>query len=524
MEVNQPTTTESAPDMPVIHGPGFDWDLAFVDVPQVVQLYSRGLDAVVAIILAIVAVVRGLHQDNTRLRQRVAELEHQLHRDSHNSSKPPSSDGIRHRKPKPRRKRSGRKPGAQPGHAGTTLALVDTPDRVIEHRVTQCEHCARDLQAVAPLEVQRRQVVDIPDRPVEVTEHRGEVKRCPDCHRTTHAVFPSGVAAPVQYGPGITARIVYMHCYQLIPVKRISEWFRDEWQLPLSTGPIMRSLREAADRVEPIMETVRLALQRSRHSIHADETGMRVQGTLWWFHVASNDRLTWLFAHRHRGHQAMDAADILPHRPDESNTVHDGLPAYRKYPGTDSLCNAHHCRELEDAKERTQQAWPEALQAVLYEMKDAAEAARQAGAAKVDPELRDRLRARYDALIRQGLEENPEVLPAPGRRRRPKQTKTRNLLERLDRDREATLRFFEDLSVPFTNNLAERDLRMLKVRQNVSGTFRSEEGAKRFALLRGYLQTGRKQKQSLWAVLQSVVRGEPWKPDLGDALSERLDE
>lgn len=211
----------------------------------------------------------------------------------------------------------------------------------------------------------------------------------------------------------------------------------------------------------------------------------------------------------------MDAAGILPNRPPDSNTMHDALSAYRKQPGTDSLCNAHHGRELEDAKERTHQPWAEELRNLLYEMNDAAEAARQAGAKAVDSALRERLRERYDTLIRQGLEENPATLPAPGRRRRPKQTKTRNLLERLDRDREATLRFLDDLTVPFTNNMAERDLRMLKVRQHISGSFRSDKGAQRFAVIRGYLQTAAKQEQSLWTVLESVVHGEPWKPNTG---------
>jgi len=268
---------------------------------------------------------------------------------------------------------------------------VEHPDVVIQHAVEHCEHCHRDLSAVPPVETQCRQVFDLPHRPFEVTEHRADIKISSDCHAKTQAAFPPEVAAPVQYGPEIVARIVYTHCYQLLPIQRIVEWFRDEWQIRLSSGPVMRSLRQVADRVEPIMETVRVALQQDPHTIHADETGMRVGGKLWWFYVASNSRLTWLFAHPNRGHKAMEAA------------------------------------------------------------------------------LRERLRERYDALIRQGLKENPEALPAPGRRRRPKQTKTRNLLERLDRDREATLRFLDDLTVPFTNNMADRDLRMLKVRQHISG-------------------------------------------------------
>ncbi len=172
----------------------------------------------------------------------------------------------------------------------------------------------------------------------------------------------------------------------------------------------------------------------------------------------------------------MDAAGILPHRPADSNTMHDGLKAYQKCPGNPCLCNAHHERELEDAAERTQQKWAPQLGDLLYEMKEVADAARAASVTEVAPDVRAALRARYDALIREGLEQNPKKLPAPGRRRRPAQTKTRNLLERLDRDRDAVLRFVDDLTVPFTNNLSEQDLRMLKVRQHISGSFRTSWG------------------------------------------------
>ena len=284
---------------------------------------------------------------------------------------------------------------------------------------------------------------------------------------------------------------------------------------PAQRGASDGRLRDVADDLAPVMKRVRIAVQQGPNTICCNETGMRVMGGQWWFHVAATPRLTWLFAHKHRGHEAMDAAGILPNRPENSNTMHDGLTAYKKYPGRASLCNAHHERELQDAVERTDQQWARQLGELLYEMNDAAHAARAAGASEVAPDLRAALHERYDTLIREGLKQNPEKLPAPGTRRRPAQTKTRNLVERLDRDRDATLRFLDDLTVPFTNNLAERALRMLKVRQHISGSFRSSKGAERFATLRGYLQTARQQGQSLWEVLRSVVQGQPWEPDTG---------
>ena len=253
---------------------------------------------------------------------------------------------------------------------GSTLLPVAKPDAIIRHSVDRCEVCALDLSDVEAENVVRRQIIDIPHVPYQVTEHQAEIKICPSGH-TTRAPFPPGVNAPVQYGPNIQARIAYMHAYQLLPVDRIREWFRDEWHLPLSTGPVMRSLRDVANRLAPVMERVRVAVEQDPNTVCCDETGMRVMGGQWWFHVATTARLTWLFAHKHRGHEAMDAAGILPNRPENSNTMHDGLTAYKKYPGRASLCNAHHERELEDAVERTDQQWARQLGELLYEMNDA---------------------------------------------------------------------------------------------------------------------------------------------------------
>ena len=412
---SEPPTVEPSPT--VLEGLGVDLD--HLDWDYIAATYQRGLAAIVTLIMALVGLLQRLLQENQALREQNADLHHDLHRDSHNSSKPPSSDGYAKKPAKSRRRPSGRRPGAQPGHVGSTLKWVDDPDHIIRHPVDQCEACERDLRDVPAQDCQRRQVFDLPHHPWEVTEHQAEVKVCGCGHRNV-ATFPPGVKAPVQYGPGIIDRIVYMHCYQRIPFKRIGEWFRDEWNVSLSSGPVMRALREVAEEVEPIMERVRVALQRA-HTVGCDETGVRVTGQTWWFHVVSTPRLTWLFPHAHRGHKAMDAAGILPHRPADSNTMHDGLKAYQKYPGNPCLCNAHHERELADAAERTQQEWASQTGDLLYEMKEVADAARAAGATEVAPDVRAALRARYDALIRTGLEHNPEKPPAPGRRRRPAQ-------------------------------------------------------------------------------------------------------
>ncbi len=280
---------------------------------------------------------------------------------------------------------------------------------------------------------------------------------------------------------------VYFHYFQPVPLARLREVFRDLWGISLSSVPLLRSIRFVAEQLAPVTESIRVALQ-TEPVVSTDETGMRVMRHLYGFHTVSTPLLTCLFAHPKRGRDAIDAMDILPHR--TGTTVHDGLPTYDAYPGTQARCNAHHGRELTAVTEAT-------------------DTARSAGAAQA---RQDALRARYDLLIRTGLAENPAVDLPPGRRRWPAPSFTRNLLERLDTKRDEVLCFLTDLTIPFDNNLAERDLRMAKVRQKVSGTFRTEEGATRFAAVRGYLSTARKQGQSMFAVLRSPIEGEPWQP------------
>ena len=291
---------------------------------------------------------------------------------------------------------------------------------------------------------------------------------------------------------------------------RLRELFRDLWDVTLSPGSLRRGVRWVADRLAPIRESVRLAWQQAP-VVHTDETGMRVMGKLYGFHTVSTNAWTSLSAHPKRGREAIDTMDILPHR-DGKTTVHDGLSRHDAYPEKPARGNAHHDRELTAAEESTHPAWVTLLKTLWGEMKEAADTARAAGQTAVDPVLRTGLLERYDVIIQAGLKENPAVLPPPGRRRRPAQTPTRNWLERLDTQRNEVLRFLEDLAVPFDNNLAECDLRMVKVRQKISGTFRTQDGATRLARIRSYLSTARKQGQSMLQVIRSVVTGCPGQP------------
>jgi transposase len=459
-----------------------------------------------------------LREQVTILLARVQELEAQRAKDSHNSGKPPSSDGLRRpaRKPKSLRTPSGKKAGGQLGHRGETLRLVAVPDVVVEHRPAECAGCHRELphdhDALVVLR-ERRQVQDLPPVCLVVTEHQALRVRCPSCQAITAGAFPAEVPSRAQYGPRLRALAVYLVQAQFIPLGRVQQLLGDLVGLRLGRGTLVSWLQQAARTLEPVEERVKVAL-RAAPVLHNDETGVRRGGTLAWAHVASTDRLTHYAIHAQRGSEATDAIGILPAFAGVS--VHDGFASYRSYTACrHALCNVHHLRELTFLEEEYQQAWAKELKDLLREMRAAADHARSQGLSRVPPTLRDPLCARYRDLLATGLAANP---PPPATRRRPgqrgrlAQSPARNLLERLFLDQEAVLAFLDDLAIPFDNNQAERDLRGLKVQQKVSNCFRSDTGAAAFARIRGYLATLRKQGQALLAALETVVAGRPLYP------------
>jgi transposase len=456
-----------------------------------------------------------LREQVTVLVARVHELEARLAKDSHNSSKPPSSDGLGReaRKTKSLRRRSGKKPGGQLGHRGETLRLVATPDTVVEHRPTVCAGCQAPLAADAPEVVrERRQVQELPPLRLVVREHQALHLRCPLCQTVTVGAFPTEVPSRAQYGPRLRAFMVYLAQQQLVPYSRVREVLADLFGVRLSLGTLVQWVQQAAATLEPVEAAIKAALQQAP-VLHNDETGVRRGGTLAWAHVASTDRLTHYAIHAQRGSEATDASGILPAFAGVS--VHDGFASYRSYTACrHALCNVHHLRELTFLEEEYQQAWAKELKDLLREMRAAADHARSQGLSRVPPTLRDPLYARYRDLLATGLAANPPPATRrrPGQRGRLAQSPARNLLERLFLDQEAVLAFLDDLAIPFDNNQAERDLRGLKVQQKVSNCFRSDTGAAAFARIRGYLATMRKQGQALLAALETVVAGRPLYP------------
>jgi transposase len=455
-----------------------------------------------------------LREQNLTLLARVQDLEARLAKDSHNSSKPPSSDGLK-RTTKGLRQKSGMQPGGQLGHSDETLHLVAMPDDMVEHRPAACAHCHAPLADDAPLVLrERRQLQELPlVVRLVVREHQALHVHCPHCTYVSGGTFPPGIPSRAQYGSHVRALAVYLVEQQHLPLGRVQQPLADLFGMRLSRGTLVTWVQPAAHVLVPVEQHIKAALVRSP-VLHHDETGVRRAGTLAWAHVTSTNRLTQYAIHPKRGHKAMVAIGILLVY--HGVSMHDGWDSYVLYTTCrHALCNVHDLRELTFLEEQSAQAWASDLKALLREMKAATDLARTTGRPQLAPALHADFLDRYQALLKAGLAANP---PPPNQERRPrqrgrlKQTPARNLLERLLLQQDEVLAFLDDLAIPFDNNRAERDLRDLKVQQKVSGCFRSEWGAEAYATIRSYLATLRKQGQALLAALRSVFAGQPFYP------------
>lgn len=443
----------------------------------------------------------------------IRALEGRLAKDSHNSSKPPSSDGVR-RKTKSLRQQSGKKPGGQLGHPGQTLRLQATPDSVVEHRPAVCGHCQTPLDAEAAVVLrERRQVHDLPPLRLQVTEHQALHLRCPACQQVSRSAFPIEAPSRAQYGPHVRALAVYLSEEQLVPLGRVQQLLSDLFAVQVGRGTLVAWVQQAAAVLAPIEEAIKAALCQAP-VLHLDETGVRRGGRLAWAHVASTSRLTHYAIHAQRGSTATEAIGILPGF--RGVSVHDGWASYQTYAACrHALCNVHHLRELTFVEEEEHQTWAKELKELLLAMRAAAEDARALGWTQVPARQQAALRAQYRMLLARGRRAHPppDAPRRPGQRGRRAQSPTRNLLDRLTLHEDQVLAFLADLTIPFDNNQAERDLRGFKVQQKISGCFRSDPGAVAYARIRGYLATLRKQGRALLAALETVFAGQPLAPE-----------
>jgi transposase len=457
------------------------------------QVYDQGFEATFALFDA-------LQQAVENLERRVAHLEGILAMDSHNSSKPPSSNGFK-RPPQSLREKSGRKPGGQKGHAGATLLQVENPDQIIVHRRQGDCVCGKSLLHAETIAIEKRQVADIPEIKPTFTEHQALTIRCA-CGYEHKAAFPCDIVAPMQYGSGVKALAMYLMINQLVPMERTQRIFKDILGIPLSQGTLTAVATQAYDGLEKTDETIKECILASEVA-HADETGCDVSKDTWWIHSLSTLEYTWYFCDEKRGKDALEVTAMLMRY--SGRLVHDGWKSYLHYVCKHALCNAHHLRELVFVDEHLKESWARKMKKLLLDIKGAVEDAVRQGKMSLAHKLQKRYRRIYLAILREGFAVQPPPLKRrPGQRGRLKQPPAKNLLDRLKNHIDDVLAFMYDFSVPFTNNLAERDLRMVKVKLKISGCFRTEKGARIFCRIRSFMSTLRKKNLNILEYTRKV--------------------
>jgi transposase len=485
---------------------------------EILAVYDQGPQAVVTKVTTALAQINALVERVEQLTPLVAqvealkaeveELKGKARKNSRNSSKPPSSDGFGKRT-KSLRGKSEKPSGGQPEHPGSTLEWQEADLEIEHHAVTTCSGCGASLSKVAAESTLCRQVFDIAPVQLVTVEHQSEIKQCPSCGCETIGSFPPEARNVVQYGPRLRAIMVYLMEGQLLPSARSCDVLKDLLGVRVSEATLYNVREQCYEQLEAVEQQIQAQVV-SAEVVHFDETGLRVNGCLWWLHVASTSGMTYYFVHPKRGHLAMDEMGVLLNF--KGNALHDGWKSYLAYLCQHFLCNAHHLRELRFILERYGQPWAYQMSLLLSTILDLVDGAKAKGRTALRPHQLKLLTARYAAILDQGFAANPlPVCPpdAPKKRGRVKRPPPLNLLERLKSKEASVLGFMRDFSIPFDNNQAERDLRMMKLKQKISGCFRTEDGARMFCRIRGYFSTLRKQKVNLLDALVGVFSGSP---------------
>jgi transposase len=480
------------------------------------EIYDQGPDSTFKFVSSLLSAISSMQDqidalvvEVDQLKERNKTLEARLNQDSHNSSLPPSSDKFTKRYPAPPGAKSKRSPGGQKGHHGSTLKQVKTPDVTVEHHVHECHNCGTSLTDVQSTTYHARQVVDLPAVSMIVTEHRAEVKTCPCCNKESHARFPTGVTHAVQYGPEIKAKAVYFMEHQMLSSNRTVEALKDLYECDIAEGSLFNWTVEAAVHIAPAYNAIKTHAITS-DVLHMDETAVNRGENRKWLHVACTPEATYLAFHTGRGSEAMNDIGVIPEF--KGRAVHDMYASYFTYTSFEhAVCNAHIIRELTLAFEEYNQVWAGALIQLLLKALRTVKSAVLKGNDSIDARTLSQYEERYMTLVKNGLEENPlATRGSPHTRGKVKQSKVRNLLDRLHKHREHVLAFLYDFSVPFTNNEAERDLRMVKVKLKIAGCFRSVTGLDIYCRLRSYLSTARKNGVGAFRALVDAFRGRPF--------------
>ena len=448
-----------------------------------------------------------------KLEQRIKDLEARLNMDSTNSSKPPSTDNKLTKKKKPSNSTSKKKRGAQAGHKGKSLKIVASPDEIEVLLPTSCSCCGNSLSDIDSLKHEKRQLFDLPEVKMNVTEYQAHSLECKECHTINKAKFPENIKAVTQYGNNLKSFISYLNAYQMLPYERIAETIEDLTSHKMSVGSIYNFLNTHYDKLEEFETTLKQSLLKE-DVVNSDETGVNIKAKLHWIHVASSSVMTYYMLHQKRGRVAMDDMEIIPNY--EGILVHDHWTPYNNYTDcTHSYCNAHILRELNGITEKESVLWSQDMHKLLIDMNIAVHKAKDSDKSEISQAQILKFTKSYEKIIQSAN----KYYPSPDKnlkkaRGRPKQAKGKNLLDRLLKYQDETLRFLSDFRVPFTNNLAERDLRMIKVKEKISGSFASFKGGEIFCRIRSYISTLKKNNISVLQGLECALAGKAYVPVL----------
>ena len=461
------------------------------------DIYHQGEEAVVAKFMEFDA--------------RLKRLEDMLNMNSSNSSKPPSTDNKLTKTKKSSTSQSKKKRGAQVGHKGKNLKIVAMPNKTEKLIPVECSCCKNSLTNSSSLKFEKRQLFDLPDVKMHVTEYQAHTVECSRCHTLNKADFPDKINATTQYGDNLKSFVSYLNAYQMLPYERIAETIQDLASHEMSTGTIYNFLNTHYDNLEKFEEVLKNSLLKE-DILHSDETGVNIKAKLHWIHVASSSVMTYYMLHQKRGRIAMDDMEIIPNY--DGILVHDHWKPYNHYTNaTHSYCNAHILRELNGITEKESVVWSQDMHTLLTNMNNAVHKAKEGDKEYLSNAQIEKFTKNYEKIIKGAL----QYYPVPDKtekkaRGKPKQEKGKNLLDRLSKYQEEHLRFLSDFRVPFTNNLAERDLRMIKVKEKISGTFMSFRGGEIFCRIRSYISTLKKNNVAVLQGLKDALNSKPYVP------------
>jgi transposase len=450
-----------------------------------------------------------LKKENVELKVELKTLKSHLSLNSQTSSKPPSSDNFV-KKTKSLRERSNKKSGGQKGHNGNTLKMVSNPDKIEIHHLKSCTYCGNKLLDERIFKIKKRQVFEIPKICLEVTEHQAEVKICSCCKKINQADFPQTVSAPVQYGNRLKSFGLYLNNYQLLPYERISELLEQLLGIKFNAGSLFSANKELYEKLETTEVLIREKISKEK-ILNVDETGFYVKDSRQWLHLYSTEKLTYYHHHKKRGKEAMNEIGILPNF--KGRIIHDFWQSYFNFDCQHSLCNAHHLRELNFVIEQEQAIWAKEMKELLLEIKTSVDKAKENSLNRLSSHQLLNYEKKYEVILEKALKFYPDIKAITKKRGRKKQDKGKNLLDRLINYREETLSFMYNFDIPFDNNQAERDVRMMKLKQKISGCFRTEFGSEIFCRIRGFISSVKKQRLNILEQIYSALNQTNFFPE-----------